>query len=83
MAGAPTTLPLRAEQEDELALLTPDDRAWFLADEAQRRRARALATELGLDESDVYHTLKQLARSATERLRRGLAHGRRRPRLST
>jgi hypothetical protein len=29
----------------------------------------------------VYHQIKQLERDPIERLRRGLAHGRRRPRL--
>ena len=66
----------------ELTALTPEQRSSFMADEALRVRARLIAAELGLDEGDVHHTLKQLARSATERLRRGLAHGRRRPRLS-
>jgi hypothetical protein len=67
---------------DEQAELTPGERAWLAADERLRERARQLAARLGLDEGDVYHQLKQLARTPTERLRRGLAHGRRRPRLS-
>ena len=62
--------------EEELALLAPEERAWVEADLSLRRRAAQLAERLGLDASDVYHQLKHLARSPSERLRLGLAHGR-------
>ena len=71
-----------ASLEEELAELTASERASFAEDQALRGRARLLAARLGLDEGDVLHTLKQLARTPTERLRRGLSHGRRRPRIS-
>lgn len=59
---------------DELERLTPEQRAWVEGDLALRARANALAAQLDLDPSDVYHQLKQLARSPSERLRAGLAH---------
>jgi hypothetical protein len=62
----------------ELADLSADERRWLAADLALRERARRIAQAIGHDESDVYHQLKQLARDPIERLRRGLAHGRRR-----
>jgi hypothetical protein len=68
--------PLLAE---EIARLTPEQQQWLEQDLALRQRADLLAHELKLDESDVYHQLKQLRRSPTERLRRGLNLGRRRP----
>lgn len=69
--------PLFAE---EIEGLTPEQRQWLEDDLLLRRRAARLAEELLLDESDVYHQLKQLRRSPTERLRIGLGHGRSRPR---
>jgi hypothetical protein len=63
-----------AEQSfaEELAQLTGEQRAWVAADLQLRARANQLAAKLGLDGSDVYHQLKQLARSPSERLARGL-----------
>lgn len=46
-----------------------------------RATAQQLADELGFDAGDVYHQLQQLARSPSERLNLGLAHGRLRSRL--
>src|SRR5690606_16278202 len=66
---------------EELAQLPPEQRAWVEADLALRTRARDLAARLGLDEGDVYHQLKQLRRSPSERLRMGLGHGRLRRRI--
>jgi hypothetical protein len=66
----------------EVEGLTPDQQRWLEDDLLLRRRAAQLAKELSLDESDVYHQLKQLRRSPIERLRIGLTHGRRRPRLA-
>ncbi len=62
----------------ELEGLDPWQIGLVLAELAQRKRARAIAAEIGLDEEDVYHQLAQFERSAVERLRMGLRHGRRR-----
>lgn len=69
--------PLFAAEIEEL---TAGQRQWLEDDLQLRRRAARLADELLLDESDVYHQLKQLRRSPTERLQLGLGHGRSRPR---
>src|SRR5262245_7938518 len=61
--------------------LTVEERAWVERDEAIWRRAHAIvAPHTQLDVSDVYHALVNLQRSPAERLARGLAHGRLRPR---
>jgi hypothetical protein len=65
----------------EIAPLTAQQRQWLEDDLTLRRRAARLAKDLGLDDGEVYQQLKQLRRSPIERLRLGLAHGRRRPRL--
>ncbi len=62
----------------EIDSLSDDQRAQVVAELRLRGRATELAAELRLDYGDVYHQLKQLARSPTERLRMGLCHGRRR-----
>ena len=67
--------------EQELARLSPDHRAQAEALLALRARAEVLAAELGVDAGDVFHQLQQLARSPSERLRMGLAHGRLRLRI--
>lgn len=67
--------------EQELAGLSAEHRAEAERQLALRARARTLAAAMGVDESDVYHQLLQLARTPSERLRLGLAHGRLRPRL--
>lgn len=57
--------------------VTEAERAWLVADEALWRRAHQLVEQHPeLDVSGVYHTLRNLNRSPSERLRRGLAHGR-------
>jgi hypothetical protein len=66
------------ELRDEVKGLDAEQRRWLAKDLEQRARARDLAAKLGLDEGEVYHQLKQLQRSPAERLRTGLAHGRRR-----
>lgn len=68
--------------EDELEALTPAHRAQAEAALALRARAAQLAQELGYDAGDVFHQLQRLARSPTERLRLGLAHGRLRARVA-
>lgn len=67
--------------EEELAALSAEQRAWVLADLALRSDANVLAAKLNLDAGDVYHQLKQLRRTPSERLRLGLAHGRLRRRI--
>lgn len=62
----------------ELEGLEPWQIRLALAELARRKRARAIAAEIGLDEEDVYHQLAQFERSAVECLRMGLRHGRRR-----
>lgn len=59
-----------------------EERAWVERELALRERARLLADRLQLDASDVHHQLKQLQRSPTERLQRGLALGHARPRIA-
>ena len=61
--------------------LTAEQERWLADDLELRDRARSLAARLEMDEGDVYHILKNLRRTPTERLRRGLAHGRARRRL--
>jgi hypothetical protein len=53
--------------------------AWVRGDDALRARAHLLAAKLGRDEEGVYRTLKHFQRSASERLRLGLRHGRLHP----
>lgn len=53
------------------------ERAWLEVDAERWRRAYAIvARRPDLDVSGVYHVICNLERSPTERLRRGLAHGR-------
>jgi hypothetical protein len=67
---------------EELAVLSPDERAWVERELTLRARARELAVRLELDVTDVHHQLKQLQRSPAERLKRGLALGNARPRIA-
>lgn len=65
---------LNAEQ---LAGLTPEQRAWLVTDERRWQRARAIAARHpGMDFSGVYRVLRNLEKTPTERLRAGLMHGR-------
>lgn len=64
---------------DEIRTLTPAQLEMLEAELTLRDEARALALELGRDVGDIYHQLKQLRREPRERLRIGLALGRRRP----
>jgi hypothetical protein len=60
--------------------LTPQQKQWLDADEHLWRRAREIAgTRNGLDVIGIYHVLRNLQLSPSERLRKGLAHGRLRP----
>ncbi|MGO9837269.1 MAG: hypothetical protein ACLP1X_23995 [Polyangiaceae bacterium] len=56
-----------------------DLEAWVLRDDALRARARVFAAKLGRDEEGIYRTLRNFQRSASERLRLGLRHGRLHP----
>lgn len=53
---------------------------WFLSSEARWREAHAIAARNpSLDPGDVYHALRSLDLSPSERLHRGLTRVRRRP----
>jgi hypothetical protein len=69
--GARTIQPSRPAEDDL------ED--WVRRDDELRARAHVLAARLGRDEKGVYRTLKNFQRSASERLRLGLRHGRLHP----
>lgn len=71
---------LAEELAAELDTLPPEQRREALDVLRLRQRAAELAVELQLDPGDVYHQLRQFQRTPLQRLRRGLAHGRRRRR---
>jgi hypothetical protein len=57
--------------------LTDDQRAWAAHSESLWRRAHDIAAaHAGTDAGDVYHALRCLELSPTERLRQGLSRGR-------
>jgi hypothetical protein len=57
----------------EIEQLTEEQRAWLVRSEALWRDAHAIAaTQPDIDPSDVYHALRSLDLSPSERLRRGL-----------
>jgi hypothetical protein len=57
--------------------LTDDERAWLVKDEGRWRRARAIAAQHpGMDPTGVYHVIRNLEKSPSERLRAALRHGR-------
>jgi hypothetical protein len=59
--------------------LTTEQRAWAERVEPLWRRAHAIvACRPDLDVSDVFHALRNLERTPTQRLRRALGHGRNR-----
>jgi hypothetical protein len=60
-----------------LDALTEAERAWLIKDEARWRLARTIAARhAGMDASGVYHVLRNLEKTPTERLRAALHHGR-------
>jgi hypothetical protein len=64
----------------ELAELTLEQRALVERMEPLWRRAHAIVREHPqLDVGDVFHALRNLERTPSERLRRALTHARRRP----
>jgi hypothetical protein len=61
----------------ELDELTPEQRAFVARTEPLWERAyRIVAKHPELDVSDVFHALRNLERTPSERLRRALTHGR-------
>lgn len=57
--------------------LTPDEQAWAAHSEQLWRRAHAIAAAApDIDAGDVYHALRCLELTPTERLRLGLSRGR-------
>jgi hypothetical protein len=57
--------------------LSAVERAWLVNDEERWRRARAIAAcHPGMDAGDVYHVLRNLEKTPSERLRAALHHGR-------
>jgi len=58
------------------AELSPEDRAWLIADEKRWREAYAIAERSGVDASGVYRVLRNLEKTPTQRLRAALQHGR-------
>jgi hypothetical protein len=57
--------------------LTEDERAWALRSEALWRKAhRIAARHPGMDPGDVYHALRCLQLTPSERLRNALSRGR-------
>lgn len=62
---------------EQLAHLTPEQRAWVRIDEERWQRAHAIASRHeGVDVGGVYHVLRNLEKSPSERLRAALQHGR-------
>lgn len=60
-----------------LESLTPEERAWIVADERRWRLAHAIAADhKGIDAGGIYRVLRNLEKTPTERLRAGLMHGR-------
>jgi len=57
--------------------LTDAERAWLIADEERWRRARLIASQHpGMDAGGVYHVLRNLEKTPSERLGAALRHGR-------
>jgi hypothetical protein len=54
----------------------PEQRAWLISDETRWRRAhRVVERHPGTDVDGVYHVLRNLEKTPTERLRAALLHG--------
>ena len=72
--GAPMTAG--AGIPSELLKLTPEQQAWALHSERLWAHAHALAGAYpGLDAGDIYHALRCLELTPSERLARGLGRG--------
>lgn len=65
------------EESGARQILTPEQNAWLQDSEQLWQEAHAIAAQHpGDDASDIYHALRSLRLSPTERLRRGLTRGR-------
>jgi hypothetical protein len=61
--------------------LSPEERAWAVANEQRWRRAHDIAAKNpGIDPGDIYHVLCTYYETPSERVRRSLAHARLRSR---
>lgn len=61
---------------DSLESLTKEERAWVARDEKRSRKAYAIATRHpGMDPSGVYHVIRNLEKTPSERLEAALRHG--------
>src|SRR5262245_18495525 len=86
-AAAHLPVPPRPQQvaswgmeKADVESLTEAEHAWFLHREELWRRAHVIAADHpGLDPGDVYHALRALELTPSERLRRGLTRVQRRP----
>jgi hypothetical protein len=57
--------------------LTPDQQAWLATDERRWQQAHRIAERYpGTDVGGVYHVLRNLEKTPSERLRASLLHGR-------
>jgi hypothetical protein len=57
--------------------LTEAERAWLIRDAERWRRARDIASQHpGMDPTGVYHVLRNLEKTPSERLHTALSHGR-------
>ena len=66
-----------ATPEMTLDSLSPSERGWLVDDELRWQRARRIAERHGhVDVSGVYHVLRNLEKSPSERLKAALTHGR-------
>jgi hypothetical protein len=75
MAATPQDRSIR--HGETLGELTEEQRTWALHSEGLWRSAHELVrANPSVDPGDVYHALRCLERSPTERLRRGLGRGR-------
>ncbi|MBA3394422.1 MAG: hypothetical protein H0T89_17385 [Deltaproteobacteria bacterium] len=67
---------LSPEMRAEFDALPREHREWLIQDELLWQRAHAIAGRASVDVSGVYHVLRNLQKSPSERLRAGLHHGR-------
>ena len=67
---------LTPEVRAEFEALSPDQQAWLIRDELMWQQAHEIALRENVDVSGVYHALRNLEKTPSERLRNGLRHGR-------
>jgi len=88
-AAAQLPVPPRPQQvaswgmgKADVESLTEAERAWLRHSEELWRRAHAIAVDHPrLDPGDIYHALRALELTPSERLRRGLTRVQRRPHI--